>query len=199
MTLIAYLFLRLGHAKIMVRYMCKKSRFRLPFQKEHGKLVSTLFKLERQHLHHIYWSTGRQLSCKKSLLVLWDSLRLFVNTMSAVDKCFLPHRDNLMQPTHMQLSQKLKTFSGFFIAFSKSRLNFEYFQKDLDKCSLPHRDDLMEPIHMQWSQKLKTFSRFFSAFSKSRLNFEYFQKNNDARSLFISEATAWKKRGYIYV
>ena len=44
--------------------------------------------------------------------------------MSALDKCSLPNRDNLMQPMHMQLSQKLKTFSGFFIVFSKSRLSF---------------------------------------------------------------------------
>ena len=69
----------------------------------------------------------------------------------------------------------------------------------VDKCSLPNRGNLMQPIHMQLSHKLKPFSRFFSAFSKSRLNFEYFQKNNDALSLFISEATASQKRGYIYV
>ena len=65
----------------------------------------------------------------------------------------------------------------------------------VDKCSLPNRDNLMEPIHMQWSEKLKTFSQFFSPFSKSRLNFEHFQKKDDAHSLFISEATAWEKRG----
>ena len=47
--------------------------------------------------------------------------------MSAVEKSSLPNIDNLMQPIHMQLSQKLKTFSNFFSAFSKSRLNFEYF------------------------------------------------------------------------
>ena len=52
--------------------------------------------------------------------------------MSAVDKCSLPNRDNLMQPIHMQLSQKLKTFSDLFSAFSKSRLNFEYFLKKDD-------------------------------------------------------------------
>ena len=46
--------------------------------------------------------------------------------MGAVDKCSLPHRDNLMEPIHMQLSQKLKTSSQFFNVFSKSRLNFEY-------------------------------------------------------------------------
>ena len=56
--------------------------------------------------------------------------------MSAVAKCFLPNTDNLMQPIHMQLSQKLKTFSGFFPAFSKSSLNFEHFQKKDDAHSL---------------------------------------------------------------
>ena len=117
MTLLAYLFLRLLPAKIVIRYVCKKSRFRLPFQKEHGKRVSTLFKFERQHLYHIYWSTGRQFSCKNSLSVICKSLRLFVNTMSAVDKCSLPNRDNLMQPIHMQLSQKLKTFCSFILHF----------------------------------------------------------------------------------
>ena len=65
----------------------------------------------------------------------------------------------------------------------------------VDKCSLPNRDNLMQPIHMQLSQKLKTFSRYFNVFSKSRLNFEYFQKKDDAHSLFISEASASKKRG----
>ena len=117
MTLIAFLFLRLRPGKIVVRYVCKKSHFRLPFQKEHDKLVSNLFKFEWQHLHHIYLSTGRQLSCKKSLLVIAESFRLSVNTMNAVDKCSLPSRGNLMQPIHMQLSQKLKTFCSFILNF----------------------------------------------------------------------------------
>ena len=65
----------------------------------------------------------------------------------------------------------------------------------VDKCCLPNTDNLMQPIHTQLSQKLKTFSGFFSEFSKSRLNFEYFPENNDPHSLFISEATASRKRG----
>ena len=56
--------------------------------------------------------------------------------MSAVDKCSLPNKDNLMQPICMQLSQKLKTFSAFFLAFSKYMLNFEHFQKKDDAHSL---------------------------------------------------------------
>ena len=116
--------------------ICVKSPFRLLLQKEHGKRVSTLSKFERQNLYHIYWSMRRQFSCKKSLLWIWKSLRLFVNTISAVDKCSLPNTDNLMQPILMQLSQKLKTFSRFFNIFSKSRLSFEYFQKKDDAHSL---------------------------------------------------------------
>ena len=129
MTLIAYLFLRVRPAKNVVRYMCKKSRFRLPFQKEHGKRVSTLFKFERQHLYHIYWSTSRLFTCKKSLLVICKRLRLFVNTMTAVHKCSLPNRDNLMEPIHMQFSEKLKKFSRFFNVFWKSRLSLNIFKK----------------------------------------------------------------------
>ena len=56
--------------------------------------------------------------------------------MSAVDKCSVPNTDYLMQLIHMQLSQKLKTFSRFFNVFSKSRLSFEYFQKKDDADSL---------------------------------------------------------------
>ena len=52
--------------------------------------------------------------------------------MRAIDKCSLPNRDNLMQPIHMHLSQKLKTLSRFFSAFSKYRLTFQYFQKNND-------------------------------------------------------------------
>ena len=117
MTLIAYLFLRLPPAKSVVRYMCKKSRLWLPFQKEHAKRVSTLVKSERQHLRHIYCSTGSQLSWKKSLLVICQRLRLFVNTMTAVDKCSLPNRDDLITPIHLQLPQKQKSFCSFMVHF----------------------------------------------------------------------------------
>ena len=65
----------------------------------------------------------------------------------------------------------------------------------VEKCSLPNTNNLMQPIHMELSQKLKSFSGFYLAISKSRLNFEYFQKKDDSHSLFISEATAFEKRG----
>ena len=56
--------------------------------------------------------------------------------MTAVDKCSLPNRDNLMTLIHMQLSQKLTTFYEFFYIFSKSKVNFEPFEKKDDPHSL---------------------------------------------------------------
>ena len=57
---------------------------------------------------------------------------MFVNTLTADDKYSLLNRDNLTQQIRMPLSQKLKSFSGYFLAFSKSTLNFEHFQKNDD-------------------------------------------------------------------
>ena len=136
MNLRADLFLSLRPPKNVGRSMSKRSRFRFFFKKKHGKLVRTLLRSERQHLYHIDWEMGRQLSCKKSLLVIWKILRLFVSTLSAIDKYSLLHRDNLMQPIQMQLCQKEKPFSPFFSAFLKSSLNFEHFEKKDDRHSL---------------------------------------------------------------
>ena len=52
--------------------------------------------------------------------------------MTADDKYSLLNRDNLRQPIPTQLSQKQKAFFQFFLAFSKSTLNFEHLQKKDD-------------------------------------------------------------------
>ena len=53
MTLIADLFAKLRNPKNVVRYMSKKSRFKVPFEEKHGKRVQTLFPSEPQHRYHI--------------------------------------------------------------------------------------------------------------------------------------------------
>ena len=63
--------------------------------------------------------------------------------MSSDDKYSLVNRDNLTQPTRTQLSKKQKTFSQFFIDFSKSTLNFEHFQKKDN----PHSWFISEIMH----------------------------------------------------
>ena len=49
MTLIADLFMKLRTPKNVARYMSKKSRFKGPFDMQHGKRVKTLFRCKRQH------------------------------------------------------------------------------------------------------------------------------------------------------
>ena len=61
---------------------------------------------------------------------------MFVNTLTADDKYSLLNRDNLTQPIRTPLSQKHKTFSEFFLAFSECTLNFEHFPKKDDPRSL---------------------------------------------------------------
>ena len=97
--------------------MSKKSRLRKPFDKQHGKCVEPLLKSATQHLYHIDWSIPSQLSRKKSLFLTCQILGLLVNTLAADEKYPVLNTDNLTIPIQMQLSQKEKTFSEFFVHF----------------------------------------------------------------------------------
>ena len=52
--------------------------------------------------------------------------------MTPDDKYSLLNRDNLTQQIPTQLPLKQKAFIEFFLAFSKSTLTFEHFQKKDD-------------------------------------------------------------------
>ena len=129
MTLIPEVFPKLRTRKKIVRSMPKKSRFRGSVEKQHGKCPQSLLKFEEQLLYHIYWSVGRQLTYKKSLLVRCKTSKLLSNTLSADGKYSLLDTDNLAQGIQRQLSQKQKTLCQFFSSFLKSSLNLEHFQK----------------------------------------------------------------------
>ena len=53
MTLIADLFAKLRTLKNVVRYLSKKSRFKGPFDRQHGKPVQTLLRSGSQDRYHI--------------------------------------------------------------------------------------------------------------------------------------------------
>ena len=53
MTLIADLFPKSRSPENVIRYMSKKSRFKGPFDRQHGKRVQTLLQFEQQHGYHI--------------------------------------------------------------------------------------------------------------------------------------------------
>ena len=69
------------------------------------------------------------MSWKKLPSVWYEILRLFVNTLTADDQYSGSNMQNLPQQIQTPLSQKQKTFSGFFIAFLKCAWNLEHFQK----------------------------------------------------------------------
>ena len=54
MTLLANLFPKLRTPEKGVRYMSKKSRFKGPFDRQHGKRVQTLLRPEQRHCYHAF-------------------------------------------------------------------------------------------------------------------------------------------------
>ena len=63
------------------------------------------------------------------VVVRSEVLGQFVNTMTAVYNYFRWNLENLWQQVQTLISQKVKTFSVFFIASLKSTLNLKYFEK----------------------------------------------------------------------
>ena len=112
--------------------MSKMSRLVRPFDKQHAKRATAVWKSASQHRYPIHWSLSRLLSWKKRLLLTSQILRRVVNTLSSNEKYAFFKRDNLAIEIQMQLSQKQKTFSQFFTASSKSTWNFEYFEQNDD-------------------------------------------------------------------
>ena len=108
--------------------MSERSCFRRPINKQNWKRPEALLKPASQHLYEIHWSLRSQLSWEKSPLLTCRTLGLLVKKLAADDNYPVLNRDNLTIPIQMQLSQKKKTFSKFFAAFLKSRLNIKDFE-----------------------------------------------------------------------
>ena len=64
-----------------------------------------------------------------SALVTSEIFRLFVNTLTPDDKYSFRHMQIFWQKIQTPLSQKGKSFCGFFIAFLKCALNLEHSEK----------------------------------------------------------------------
>ena len=69
------------------------------------------------------------MSWESSALVWSEIFRLFFNRLTADGKYSRSNMQNLRQQFQTPLSQKQKTFSGFFIAYLKYAWNLEHFQK----------------------------------------------------------------------
>ena len=105
-TLIAEVFPKSRAPKNLVRSISKKSRFKGSFRKQHGKRPQTLLKFAWKHLYHVHGSLRRQLTCKKSLLVICKISGLFLNTLSADGQYSVFNTANLTQRIQMRVSRK---------------------------------------------------------------------------------------------
>ena len=64
--------------------------------------------------------------------MLGDVLVVFVNRLTADGKYPVQDRENFQLPIQMQLSEKRKTFSGFFVPFLEHISNFKGFESKDD-------------------------------------------------------------------
>ena len=113
-TLIANSFPKLWTRINVVKEMSQKSCFRGHIGGRLGEREEALLKSGLHQLYHSYWSLWRQLGCKKSLLLIWKDLTLFLNGLTAHEWYSRCNGDNLRKPNHMHLSHKQETFPRSF-------------------------------------------------------------------------------------
>ena len=105
--------------KEVATYTHKRSCLKTPFANERVNGFQTLLKSARHHYYSPFSSIRGKSSYKKCALVLCEILRLFVKTLTANEKYSGSNLQSLPQQFQKPLSQKQKTFSGFFIVFLK--------------------------------------------------------------------------------
>ena len=97
--------------------------------RQHVSGSELLLRSARNQFHTTPPLVSVRRSRKRLVLVTFELLGQFVNTLTADYNYSRQNRENLSQQVPVQTSLKLKTCSRFFIAFVKSTLNFQYFLK----------------------------------------------------------------------
>ena len=117
MFLLAYLFSKLPTVKGTVTQMFKYHRVIAPSYGQRVKRSKTLVKCPSEYFYQnclLLWS---KLTWETSLLLIFELLRVFIETLTADHRYSLCYIWNLQVLHQMQLSKKLKKFSQFFAHF----------------------------------------------------------------------------------
>ena len=99
------------------------------FRRQHVNGSKTLLRLARNQFQTNLPLIWKRRSRKNLVLVRSEFLGQFVHTLTADYQYSRQNRENFWEQVPMQISRKLKIFSGSLIAFLESMLNLEYFQK----------------------------------------------------------------------
>ena len=86
-----------------------------------------------------------------SALITSEIFRLFVNTLTPDDKYSLRNMQIFWEQLQTLLSQKEKTFWGFFIAFPKCAWNLEHSEKKKEYPSLIITETIASERHIYLS------------------------------------------------
>ena len=133
MSVLDELFRELLFPKEVATETSRRSCFRTPFCNQRVNEFQTPLKVTRHHCYPFPPQIPGKLSWKKTALHWSKILRRFANTLTDDDKDSCRNMENFLQQVQRLLSQKRKTFSGFFIAFLKCAWNLEHFEKK-DRC-----------------------------------------------------------------
>ena len=107
----------------------KRPNFRISFGKQEFSEFKTLLKSARHHYYRRFLWIWDKLSWKRSFLVTYEVLGLFVNTLTAEYMYSRRNMQNFPQQLQTQLSQKQKAFSGLLIAFLKCISTLKHLEK----------------------------------------------------------------------
>ena len=115
--LVAYVFSKLPTLKGTVTQMFKYHRVIAPFYGQHVKRSKTFVKCPWEYFYEISLLVWSKLTWEASLLLIFELLRVFIETLTADHKYSLCYIWKLQVLHQMQLSKKLKAFSHFLPIF----------------------------------------------------------------------------------
>ena len=127
---IGNVFAKSQTVKNFVRPLWKKCRFGTRFVTQDDKVSQILPKSQWEHFYHVLSSFWEKLIWNISPVLLGEILGMFHNTLSAESKYPIEEWENLPFAIQMQLSEKRRIFSQFFVPFMDSASNFKHFEKE---------------------------------------------------------------------
>ena len=145
--LLLSIFSKLPNVKRTVTPMFKYHRVIAPFYGQHVKRSKTLVKCPWKYFYKTCLLLWSKLTWETSLLLIFELLRVFIETLTADHRYSLCYIWNLQVLHQIQWSKKRTTFPQFFFPFLKSSSHSKHFEK---------KDD----IHSQCFSEIKDCQRY---------------------------------------
>ena len=104
MIVIANVIRKLQTGTDLVKPLSRKRRFRTSFDIQSGNVCQTPVKSAWERFYHIFWSLWVEMIWKTSPWFNFEILGVFLNTLTADDKCPVRDCENMQFPIQMQSS-----------------------------------------------------------------------------------------------